>query len=150
MKCYICIVITLPCTGQVNTVYLSEVMDVDVLIKNGRVVDPGNGVDDFLDVALSGGKIVGVGKDLQVSTKETFDATGCLVTPGLIDAHVHCYEYATPLGANPDNTCLARGVTTVVDAGSSGNYSCKSYLLFYKKTTEIWTGNKYIHLTLYK
>lgn len=95
-------------------------MDADLLIKNGRVIDPGNREDDILDVAISGDRIVGVGKDLQVYAKDIYDATGCLVTPGLIDAHVHCYEYATPLGVNPDSTCLARGVTTVVDAGSAG------------------------------
>ena len=49
-----------------------------------------------------------------------FDATGCIVCPGLIDLHAHVYEYATTLGVNPDKTCLLRGVTTVVDGGSSG------------------------------
>ncbi len=48
------------------------------------------------------------------------DATGCIVCPGLIDLHTHVYEYATTLGVNPDRDCLSRGVTTVVDAGSSG------------------------------
>ena len=48
------------------------------------------------------------------------DASGCIVCPGLIDLHTHVYEYATTLGVNPDRDCLARGVTTVVDGGSSG------------------------------
>ena len=38
----------------------------------------------------------------------------------MIDLHAHVYEYATTLGVNPDKTCLLRGVTTVVDGGSSG------------------------------
>ena len=49
-----------------------------------------------------------------------FDATGLVVTPGLVDIHAHLYEHVTPLGVDPDATCLARGVTTAVDAGSAG------------------------------
>lgn len=93
-----------------------------ILIRNGRVLDPANGFDGIADVEIQNGKIVKVGKDLDIQLKqhEEFDATGCLVTPGLIDIHAHVYQYATPLGVNPDETCLARGVTTVVDAGSAG------------------------------
>ena len=93
---------------------------VDVLIKNGRVIDPDNGVDKVMDVALKDKKIFSTGEHLDFEASSIFDAYGCIVSPGLIDAHVHCYEYATPLGVNPDATCLSRGVTTIVDAGSSG------------------------------
>ena len=93
---------------------------VDVLIKNGRVIDPDNGVDKVMDVALKDKKIFSTGEHHDFEASSIFDASGCIVTPGLIDAHVHCYEYATPLGVNPDETCLSRGVTTIVDAGSSG------------------------------
>ncbi|XP_045162393.1 deacetylase EF_0837-like isoform X1 [Mercenaria mercenaria] len=93
---------------------------MDTLIRNGRVIDPQNDIDDILDVAIKDGKIFAVGRNLQLNSKSTYDASGLIVTPGLIDAHVHCYQYATPLGINPDDACLARGVTTVIDAGSSG------------------------------
>ncbi|XP_052760379.1 deacetylase Oant_2987-like isoform X1 [Mya arenaria] len=95
-------------------------MQVDTLIVHGRVIDPLNDVDKTLDVAIKDGKVFKVGENLNVAATETFDATGCLVTPGLIDAHVHCYEYATPISLNADKRCLSRGVTTVIDAGSSG------------------------------
>lgn len=52
-----------------------------------------------------------------------FDAHGCYVTGGLIDCHVHAYQYATPLGIDVDELCLSRGVTSVVDAGSAGVYN---------------------------
>lgn len=95
-------------------------MDVDVLIVNGHVIDPENSVNEKLSVAIKNGHIFAVGHNLKVNPRETFDAEGCFVTPGLIDAHVHCYQYATPLGINPDEACLSRGVTTIIDAGSAG------------------------------
>lgn len=93
----------------------------DLIIRNGRVIDPANNLDEIADVAVKDGKILLVGKDLEIPAAEEFDAQGCYVTPGLMDVHVHIYEHATPLGLNVDKYCLARGVTTVVDAGSAGN-----------------------------
>lgn len=93
---------------------------IDLLVKNGRIIDPANGVDTVADIAVNDGKILSIGNNIQLQAKETFDATGCLVTPGLIDCHVHCYQYSTPLGINPDEQCLSRGVTTIVDGGSAG------------------------------
>lgn len=105
--------------------------NIDLVIRNGQVIDPANGIDRITDVLIHEGKIVQVG-ELPVDTKpkEVFDASGCLVTPGLIDMHTHVYEFATPLGVNPDETCLARGVTTVVDAGSSGNFFKEHFYLY--------------------
>ena len=59
-----------------------------LLIKNGRVIDPGNGVDAVRDVCIAAGKIVATLPD----SAEVFDATGKLVVPGLIDMHVHLRE----------------------------------------------------------
>lgn len=117
-------------------------MDVDVLIKNGRVIDTHNETDDILDVAIKDGAIFTIGHNLQMTAGSTYDASGCLITPGLIDAHVHCYQYATPLGVNVDDTCLARGVTTVIDAGSSGMYT----LLLMSKHERF--SNYYIYILL--
>ncbi|EDO48889.1 predicted protein [Nematostella vectensis] len=94
----------------------------DVVIKNGHVIDPANGIDGVTEVAMKDGKIMAVGDNLEFQHEplQVFDAKGCLVMPGLIDMHTHVYQYATPLGVNADETCLSRGVTTVVDAGSAG------------------------------
>ena len=96
---------------------------VDLLIKNGLVIDPENDVSKIMDVAVKDKKIFATGENLEFQAASIFDASGCIVTAGLIDAHVHCYEYVTPLGVNPDETSLSRGVTTIVDAGSAGNVS---------------------------
>ena len=85
------------------------------IIRNGHVIDPMNNVDQLCDIAIQDGKIVAVGRDLPNSCDNNeFDAKGCYVVPGLIDIHVHVYQYCTVLGANPDESCLARGTYTTI------------------------------------
>jgi dihydroorotase len=88
----------------------------DLVLAGGRVIDPGNGIDGVMDLALSGDKIAAVGKDL--AGKKVVDVSGMLVTPGLIDLHAHVYGYSGAL--LPDDTHLVAGTTTVVDAGGAG------------------------------
>ena len=63
----------------------------DLLIKSGRVIDPANGIDKTADVAIAGGKIESVGR-FTGKARRTLDAKGHIVSPGLIDTHVHCRE----------------------------------------------------------
>jgi len=93
----------------------------DWLVRGGRVVDPANGLDGVRDVALRDGRIAAVAESIDpAGAREVFDARGLVVTPGLIDLHVHGYEHVTPLGIDIDRYCLGRGTTTAVDAGSAG------------------------------
>ncbi|MDP3790483.1 MAG: dihydroorotase [Candidatus Omnitrophota bacterium] len=62
------------------------------LIKNGRVIDPQNKVDDILDILISDGKIEKIEKNLSARADETIDAKGCIVAPGLVDMHTHLRE----------------------------------------------------------
>ena len=87
----------------------------DLVIRGGRVIDPTRRLDSLMDVAISGGKIANVlpaGSATDAVT--TFDATGTLVVPGLIDIHTHARSKEMP------SICLADGVTSLVDAGSHG------------------------------
>ena len=96
---------------------------VDLVILNGRVIDPANSLDGFYDIAVDGGEIVAVepqGALARMVGAETFDATGLLVTPGLVDIHAHGFQHVEPIGLDFDASCLQRCTTTVVDAGSSG------------------------------
>lgn len=90
----------------------------DLVIKNGTLIDPAQGIHTKQDVAFANGVVAEVGSNL--SAHDKIDATDCIVTPGLIDIHVHVFPGISHFGIEPDPTCLARGATTVVDAGSAG------------------------------
>jgi dihydroorotase len=93
----------------------------DLAITGGRVVDPAAGLNDYRDVAFRDGVVVAVEARIDPrDAAETIDATGSLVTPGFIDAHVHIFPGVSHYGVVPDDTCLPHGATTVVDAGSAG------------------------------
>lgn len=106
----------------------------DLLLKGGRVIDPANQVDQAMDVAITNGKIAAIKNGIPSSdAKKVVDASGLIVTPGLIDIHVHVghggapldwfsptsRSHTAPLGI-PADLMLTSGVTTVVDAGTSG------------------------------
>lgn len=102
----------------------------DLVIRGGRIVDPTQGIDQIGDVAIAGGRIAAVGRDLETGAAEVLDASGLVVTPGLIDLHSHVFWGVAPLGVEPDPHCLARGVTTAVDAGSSGSSTFPAFRRF--------------------
>ncbi len=96
-------------------------MMYDLIIKNGTLIDPAQGIHAQRDIAFVDGCVSIVSDDISSSdAREVLKADGCYVTPGLIDLHVHVFHGVSHFGIEPDPTCLARGATTVVDAGSAG------------------------------
>lgn len=96
-------------------------MRFDLLIKGGRVVDPGGGLEGDLDVAIAEGRIAAVDREVPVeAAAEVVDATGQLVTAGLVDLHTHVFDKVTYWGIDPDPVASTTGVTTWNDAGSAG------------------------------
>ena len=96
-------------------------MAYDLLIKGGTLIDPAQNIHANKDVAFSSGVVAAVDDNLSnADALEVLDASGCLVTPGMIDLHVHVFYGVSHYGIEPDPTCLAKGATTVVDAGSAG------------------------------
>jgi len=93
--------------------------EYDVLLRGGHLIDPKNDLDGICDLAIKDGRIAAVGPKLTGKAKKDLDVSGLLVTPGLIDIHVHSYGgYEGWLF--PDQHSLPYGVTTVVDTGGSG------------------------------
>ena len=100
----------------------------DFVIRNGHVIDPKNQLDGKMDVAVRDGKIAKVSKEIPASqAKKVIDATGMYVTPGFIDLHTHVFVGSKPStfadgfsSLSPDNFSFRSGVTTMVDAGTSG------------------------------
>jgi dihydroorotase len=104
-------------------VFAAQAQDFDLLLKGGHVIDPKNGADAVLDVAVKQGKIAQVARSIPTaSAKRVADVTGLYVTPGLIDIHVHVSVNDSPnsIGVPPDAFSFRSGVTTMVDAGSAG------------------------------
>jgi len=96
----------------------------DLLIRGGRVIDPSQDLTASRDIAIQGHLIAKVATDIpEADALHVLDVGGSIVTPGLIDVHVHVYDGVAPLGIPPDPNCVAKGVTTVLDAGSAGAHT---------------------------
>ncbi len=113
------------CFGQWNLMAQTYA----IIIKGGHVIDPLNNIDKVTDIAISDGKIMLVAENIDLEKGlQVVDAKGLYVTPGLIDIHSHNFWGTEPdhayengnLALPPDGFTFRNGVTTVVDAGSSG------------------------------
>ena len=93
----------------------------DLIVKGGTVVDPSQNLHGINDVAIEDGKIAKIATDIPAEeSKRVVEVKGKVVTPGLIDIHTHDYSGVTDNGVDPDIGGVRAGVTTMVDAGSSG------------------------------
>ena len=93
----------------------------DLLLKGGKVVDPSTGLQGVHDVAVQDGNIARIATGIsQEDATRVMDVSGKIVTPGLIDVHTHVMDGFTPHGIHPDLAGVYSGVTTLVDAGTSG------------------------------
>ena len=90
-------------------------MSKKYLIKNGRVIDPANKTDEVLDIFISGGKIDKIGKKLDVKADEVINAESRIVTPGLIDMHVHLRE-----PGREDEETVKTGTRAALKGGFTG------------------------------
>jgi dihydroorotase len=100
--------------------------EYDLLLQGGHVIDAKNKISGRRDVAIKSGKIAAVEPNIPASkARKVVDAGGMYVTPGLVDLHVHVFsgdgrEYMGVSSVSPDDHSFRSGVTTMVDAGSSG------------------------------
>jgi dihydroorotase len=114
-----CFFISLTAAGQSQ--------EIDILLKGGHVIDPKNNIDSQMDVGIANGKILRVATEIPASSaKKVVDVKGMYVTPGLIDIHTHVFVGSNAgfadgfSSVSPDDFTFKAGITTVVDAGTSG------------------------------
>lgn len=93
----------------------------DFILKGSRMIDPASGLDGQRDIHVRDGLVAAIGSDLKADGATVIDAKGLIVTPGLIDVHLHLMNGLGAFGADPDIFGVGSGVTTVVDAGSAGH-----------------------------
>jgi dihydroorotase len=95
----------------------------DLLIAGGRVIEPSRNLSAERDVAITNGKVVQIAANIaRKQARQVIDARGKIVTPGVIDVHGHVYD-GIDMGIFPDLVGLSKGVTTIVDAGTSGSFT---------------------------
>jgi len=107
--------------------HAGQAQEIDILLKGGHVIDAKNHIDAKMDVAIAEGKILEVAPNISAeNAKQVVDATNLFVTPGLIDPHTHVFVGSNSgfadgfSSVSPDDITLKAGITTVVDAGTSG------------------------------
>lgn len=107
---------------------LAAAQPYDVLLKGGRLIDPADNIDALRDVAIKDGRVAAVAEAIPPGeARQVLDVTGLIVTPGLVDIHVHLFHttniqdvWAGDNSVRPDDFSFRTGVTTMADAGSSG------------------------------
>ena len=93
----------------------------DLLLKNGTLIDPTTNLHKVGDLGVAGSLISAVlDANSEAEARRVQDVSGLYVIPGFIDLHVHVFSGVTHYGVDVDPTCLGRGVTTALDAGSAG------------------------------
>jgi dihydroorotase len=120
----------------------SSAQKYDIVIKGGHVIDAKNNINAAMDVAIKDGKIALIAKNIDAAdASQMVDAKGLYVTPGIIDIHTHDFYGNHPdqylmdgdVAIVPDGFTFRSGVTTVVDAGSSG---WRTFPLFKEQTID--------------
>ena len=125
---------------------LLKAQEIDLLLKGGHLIDPKNNINSKMDVGIKDGKVVRVSPDIPASSsKKTVNVSGLYVTPGIIDIHTHVFAGTQDQGFTgfeitngfgsvvPDDFTFRSGVTTIVDAGSSG---WRNFNTFKKQTID--------------
>jgi dihydroorotase len=93
----------------------------DLVIKGGDVLDPSQSLRGKRDIGIRWGVVEALEADIPAErAQKTIDASGKLVTPGLIDLHCHVYPYGSAIGIPADELVQFQGTTTVVSAGDAG------------------------------
>ena len=109
----------------------------DLVIACDDAVDPGTGYRGPAEIGIADGRIAAFSPELPPHRAgRRVDARGRLVCPGLIDFHVHVYEWVTNFGLHPDEAGVHSGATTIVDQGSAGAWTVGGFDAYIARPAE--------------
>ena len=109
----------------------------DLVIACDDAIDPGTDYRGPAEIAVSGGRIAAFARELPPHrAARRVDARGRTVCPGLIDFHVHVYEWVTNFGLHPDEAGVHSGATTIVDQGSAGAWTVGGFDAYIARPAE--------------
>ncbi|MBT4484876.1 MAG: amidohydrolase family protein, partial [Candidatus Latescibacteria bacterium] len=124
-----------------KSAFAQERKQYDLILKGGHVIDPANNINKIMDVAVSGGEIARVDRDIPAGdARRTADVSGYYVTPGLIDIHTHIFKgfKSWVVSVDPEYSAFSSGVTTIVDAGTVG----ANYIMDFKRNVDSYTKTR--------
>ncbi|MFC1650077.1 amidohydrolase family protein [Candidatus Latescibacterota bacterium] len=130
MKSPMIMVILLVICSFAASGYAQESAIYDILLKGGHVIDPANNIDKVCDVAVADGVIARIEVNISpASARKVVDVSGYIVSPGFLDIHSHCFATFGNPGrwVFPDHHSFQSGVTTFIDAGTSGAESFEDF-----------------------
>ena len=115
-------------SAALPSLLIAQQSNYDMLLRGGRLIDSRNNIDGVRDVAIANGRIAAVEASIDPArARRVVDCRGLIVSPGVIDLHVHVFagtnergSYAGDNSLYPDGFTFRSGVTTVVDAGCAG------------------------------
>lgn len=93
---------------------------IDILIKNGSVIEPDKKTICKKDISIRDGYVVDYDKTINYEIKDEINAEGYYVSPGWVDSHVHIFKEGTEPGFDADLNLIPMGITAAIDGGSSG------------------------------
>ena len=121
-------------------------MAYDLLLKGGTLVDPAEAIHARKDVAFAQGRVAAVADDIsKTEARDYLDCAERIIAPGMIDLHVHVFWGVSHYGIPPDPHCIAKGVTTAVDAGCAG---ADTFPGFRKYVIEVSDTRLFAHLNI--
>ena len=109
----------------------------DLIIKGGFLIDPHQNIKEEFDVGIKDGVVAAIEKDIdERDGKKSLGAQNKIVVPGFVDLHTHVYWGVSHYGVHPDPNCLSHGVTTTVDAGTSGALNFPAFRKYVIETSK--------------
>ncbi len=121
-------------------------MSNSIALMGGTVIDPSQAIYDTKHILVADGVVSQIDEKIELpGDSKRYDLSGKIVVPGLIDLHTHVYWGVSHYGIEADRHCLARGVTTVLDAGSAGSFTFPGFRRYVvdRSETQIYA---YLHV----